>query len=52
MNRGIGQTLVQGLGHPEVNHLDRRLFSLGGHQYIRRFDVAVNNAFLVGVLHR
>ncbi len=45
------QLLPQGLGHAEVDHLGHGLAVVGGDQDIGRFEVAVDDPFLVGVLH-
>ena len=37
-------------GHPEVDDLDHGPIIVLGHQHIRRFDVPVDDAFLVRVL--
>ena len=46
----IGQTLADRLGHSKVDDLGNGLSVFHRHQYVRGFDVPVNNPFLVGVL--
>ena len=50
VDRLVGQSLVQGLGDPKVDDFGHGYAVVQRNQYIRRFDVAMNDAFLVGVL--
>ena len=43
--------MAGGFRNAEVDHLGDRLVVVEGDQHVRRFDVAVNDAFLMGVLH-
>ena len=51
IERPVRQGLRDSFGNTEINNLDGRFPVLDGHQNVRRFDVPVNNAFLVGVLN-
>ena len=48
----IGQPRAGGLGDAEVDHLGHRPAVVEGDQDVRRLQVAVDHALLVGVLHR
>ena len=48
----LGQPLGGRLGHAEVDDLGHRLAVVFGHQHVRGLDVAVDDAFLMGVLDR
>src|SRR5262249_31336949 len=50
--RGVGEPLPGGLGHAEVDYFHNRLAVEQGDQDVARLEVAVNDALLVGVLHR
>ena len=49
--RPIGQPRAGRLGDAEVDHLGHRLAVVEGDQDVRRLQVAVDDALLVGVLH-
>jgi hypothetical protein len=44
--------LVGRLGDPEIDHLGNRRPLVLHHQNVRRLEVAVDHALLVGMLHR
>src|ERR1700716_778567 len=46
------QLLADCLGDAEVNHLDHGNAIVRSHQDVRRLEIAVDDAFTVGVLHR
>ena len=46
-----GQLAADGLGHAEVDDLGHRLAVDDGHQDVRRLEVAMDDALLMGVLH-
>ena len=46
------QRLRDGLRHAEVDDLRDRAVALQGHEDVGRFQIAMNDAFLVGVLNR
>ena len=50
--RPLGQLLAGGLGHAEIDHLGDRLAVVQGDQHVGRLDVAMDDPFLVGMLHR
>ncbi len=50
--RLVGQRLVDGFGDAEVDHLGDRHVVVVGDQDVRRLDVPVDDAFLMGVLDR
>ena len=52
VDRAVRQLLVDRLGDAEVDHLHHRLAVERRHQHIRRFHVAVNDSFLMGMLDR
>ena len=47
----FGQPLAGGLGDPEVDDLGRGTIALNRHEDVRRFQVPMNDALLVRVLH-
>ena len=47
----VGEPAVHGLGDTEIDHLGQRPAVLDRHQHVRGLEVAVNHAFLVGMLH-
>ena len=47
----VRQRLRDGLGNPEINNLQDRLFTLHRDQNVGRLNVTVNDALLMGVLH-
>ena len=49
--RGIGQSGAGGLGDAEIDDLGLRFAAAVTHEDIRGFQVAVDHAFLMGVLH-
>jgi hypothetical protein len=49
--RLLRELLPGGLGHADVDHLDQRLSVVQRDQHVRRLDVAVNDPFLMRVLH-
>ena len=49
-DRLLGESLIQGLGDPEVNHLGDRLAIVQGYQHVGRLDIPVNNPALMGML--
>ena len=51
VQRPLGQRLGRGLRHAEVDDLGYRATVLQGHHHVRGFQIAVNDAPLVGVLH-
>ena len=48
----VREPTLRGLGHAEINDLRHRLTVVDRHEDVRWLEVAVNNAFLVRVLHR
>ncbi len=48
----VGQPLVDGLGDAKINDFRHRHAVMKGDQNVRRFDIAVDDAFLVGMLNR
>ena len=52
VDRALGQLLVDRFGHAEVDDLGHRLAVVRRDQHVRRLDVAVDDPFLMGVLHR
>lgn len=48
----LGQSLAERLGDAEVDDLGYGLAVIRGDQHVRWFDIAMNHALLVGVLHR
>ena len=48
----VGQAVPGRLGDAEVDDLRHRLAVVDRDEDVRRLEVAVNDAFLVGVLHR
>ena len=44
------ERLMHGLGQPKVDHLGNRFVVVRGHQYVRGFEVAVDDSFLMRVL--
>jgi hypothetical protein len=50
--RVVGEPAADRLGHAEVDDLGYRLAVDGGDEDVRRFQVAMNDARLVRVLHR
>ena len=46
----LSQLLAHGFGYAEVNHLRHRPAIIEGHEHVGRFDVAVDDALLMGVL--
>jgi hypothetical protein len=50
VHRAVDEPLVQRLGHAEVDDLRHRLALLDRDQHVRRLDVAMEDALLVGVL--
>ena len=46
----VGQPLPGRLGDPEIDHLHHRLVVVQRHQHVRRFDVAMDDPLLVGML--
>ena len=50
--RLLGQLLPGRLGHAEVDDLRHRLAVVQGDQDVGRLEVAVDDALLMGVLHR
>ena len=51
-HRLLGELLAGRLGHAEVDHLGHGPAVVACDQHVRRFEIAVNDAFLVRVLHR
>ena len=51
-HRPFGELLGRGFGHAEVDHFRHRLVVVLGDQHVRGLDVAMDDAFLMGVLHR
>ena len=51
VHRPLGQLLAGRLGHAEVDDLRHRFAVVERDQHVRRFEVAVDYSFLVGVLH-
>ena len=49
-HRPFGQLLGRGLGHAEVDDLGDGPAVVFGHQHVRGLEVAVDDAFLMGVL--
>ena len=49
--RLIGELLVDRLGDAEVDDLGHRPAIVQRHQHVRRVDVAMDDALLIGVLH-
>ena len=48
----FGQLLPGGFGDAEVDHLDHRPAVVQRDQHVGRLEVAVNDALLMGMLHR
>ena len=51
VERLLGQLLTDRLGHAEVDDLGHRLAVVDRDQDVRRLEVAVDDAFLMGMLH-
>ncbi len=51
VDAAIGQPCAGGLGNAEIDHLGHRPAVVEGDQDVRRLEVAVDHALLVGVLH-
>src|SRR5207253_2570260 len=49
--RLIGQTALRRFSNAEINDFGNRITVMQGHQDIRRLDIAVDNALLMGVLY-
>ena len=49
--RGVGQPPLRGLRDSEIDHLRDRFAVVPGDEDVRRFQIAVDDPFLVGVLH-
>ena len=47
----VGQPLLEGLGDTEVDHLGDRLSIAESYKDIGRFQIAVDNSFLMGMLN-
>ena len=52
VDRLIGQACIECLGDAEVDHLGNRLAVVQRDQHVGRFDVAMNDPFLVRMLDR
>ena len=52
IHRLFGQSLPRRLGHAEVDDFWHGLAIVERHQHIRRFQIAMNDPLLMGVLHR
>ena len=52
MDRRVGEPPMRCLGHAEVDDLRHRLAVIDCHEDFRRLEVAVDDPFLMRVLHR
>ena len=50
--RLLGELLAGGLGHAEVDHLGHRFAVVQCDQNVGRLQIAVDDPFLMGMLHR
>ena len=50
VKRVLGEPALGGLRDPEIDHLHGRLVAVQRHQHVGRFDVPVDEPFLVGVV--
>ena len=51
-HRPFGELLRRGLGHAEVDHFGNGMVVVLSHQHVVGLDIAMDDALLMGVLHR
>ena len=51
-HRPFGQLLRRGLGHAEVDHFRHGMVVVLSHEHVGGLDIAMDDALLVGMLHR
>ena len=51
-HRPFGEPLRRGLGHAEVDHFGNGVVVVLGHEHVVGLDIAMDDALLMGMLHR